>query len=254
MSFLRVDSLTKRFGGITAVNGVSFSIEKNEIVGLIGPNGAGKSTLVQMLMRTTKPDSGRIYFCEENITHLNNWQAVHRGIAGSFQCTRPFRRLPVIANVMVPCTVAPSAKQGARANPKIEAFEIMKQVGIAHLAMTPAAKLSQGDLKRLELARVLATRPKLMILDEPFGGLNTSEIELLSKLITDLRSGKSSNSQHSGSGELSMIIIEHKLSELMKIVDRVIVLCFGEILATGTPLEITQNEKVIEAYIGKEGI
>lgn len=253
MSFLEVKGLTKRFGGITAVNDVSFQINRNEIVGLIGPNGAGKSTLVQMLMRVTKPDKGQIYFRGEDITRLNNWQAVRKGIAGSFQCTRPFRRLPVIANVMVPCTVSRGIKTGARMKPEIEAISVMQRVGIAHLAKTPAAKLSQGDLKRLEIARALATCPELMILDEPFGGLNPGEIDLLSGLIKDLRACGCSDPSQKQEG-LSIIIIEHKLSELMKIVDRVIVLCFGEILAEGTPAEVTKNEKVIEAYIGKEGI
>ncbi len=252
MNFLEVKGLTKRFGGIVAVKEVEFQINRNEIVGLIGPNGAGKSTLVQMLMRALKPDGGHIYFCGREITKLNTWQAVKLGVAGSFQVTRPFRRLPVIANIMVPCAVSRARKDGKGQKTEIKAFQILRSVGIDHLARVPASKLSQGDLKRLEIARALATDPELMILDEPFGGLNPKEIQELSELIRNLRDqGSKDSSQAKG---LSIIIIEHKLSELMKIVDRVIVLNFGEILAQGTPAEVTHNEKVIEAYIGREGI
>lgn len=246
MSILEVKGLTKRFGGIVAVNDVSFHVNSNEIVGLIGPNGAGKSTLVQMLMRVQRPDAGSIHFRGKEITRLNTWEAVEQGVVGTFQCTRPFRRLPVIANVMVPCS---ASKRGEQIKPEIKAMKVLESVGISHLAKAPASKLSHGDLKRLEIARALATSPDLLILDEPFGGLNPNEMQQLSDLLIHLRSSGSY-----GSKGLAMIIIEHKLAELMKIVNRVIVFCFGEILAEGTPEEVTKNEKVIEAYIGREGI
>lgn len=248
MNFLEAEGLSKRFGGITAVKDASFQIKPNEIVGLIGPNGAGKSTLVQMLMRVLKQDAGRIHFRGKEISRLNTWQAVNMGIAGTFQSTRPFRRLPVIANVMVPCTVSRTSRK--EKDPKVKAMEVLECVGLGKFAKMPASKLSQGNLKRLEIARVLATEAELIILDEPFGGLNFNEILELSELIKNLRTGEGNYKKHNNG--LSILIIEHKLSELMKIVDRVIVLCFGSILAEGTPAEVAQNEEVIEAYIGKE--
>lgn len=253
MSLLKVEGLTKRFGGIVAVNNASFEVGKNEVVGLIGPNGAGKSTLVQLLMGIIKSDAGQVVFNDTDITRLKAWQVVRQGIAGTFQCTKPFLRLPVFANVLV----ASSAwkKPGVNGADSIgKAMSVLENVGIGHLAKLPASKLSHGDLKRLEIARSLATDPRLLILDEPFGGLNYNEIELLSDLVKKLRSSAPDSEEQGQGGGLSMIIIEHKLSELMKIVDKVIVLNYGKILAVGTPEEVTADEEVINAYIGEEEI
>ena len=248
--FFEVEQLTKRFGGLTAVNGISFQIGRDEIVGLIGPNGAGKTTLLRLITSILKPDSGRVRFKGMDITGAKAWDIVNWGIAGTFQVTRPFRHLPLIANVMVPCLSPRAMKRGEWVK-RIEAkaLDALEFVGISDLALEPASCLSHGDLRRLEIARAIATDPELLLLDEPFSGLNPNETELMAKSIRRLHKGGRFGRLHSEGP--AMIIIEHKLAELMKIVDRVIVLDFGELIADGNPEDIIRDERVIEACIGK---
>ena len=248
--FFEVEQLTRRFGGLTAVNGVSFQIGRDEIVGLIGPNGAGKTTLLRLITSILKPDSGRVRFKGRDITGAKAWDIVNWGIAGTFQVTRPFRHLPIIANVMVPCLSPRAMKRGEWVK-RIEAkaLDALEFVGISDLALEPASSLSHGDLRRLEIARAIATDPELLLLDEPFSGLNPNETELMAKSIRRLHKGGRFGRLHSEGP--AMIIIEHKLAELMKIVDRVIVLDFGELIADGSPEDIIRDERVIEACIGK---
>ena len=249
-NFFEVEQLTKRFGGLTAVNGVSLHIGRDEIVGLIGPNGAGKTTLLRLITSILKPDSGRVRFKGRDITGAKSWDIVNWGIAGTFQVTRPFRHLPLIANVMVPC-LSPRAMKRGEWIKRIEAkaLDALEFVGISDLALEPASSLSHGDLRRLEIARAIATDPELLLLDEPFSGLNPAETELMAKSIRRLHKGGRFGRLHSEGP--AMIIIEHKLAELMKIVDRVIVLDFGELIADGNPEDIIRDERVIEACIGK---
>jgi len=248
--FFEVEDLTKRFGGLTAVNRVSFQIGRDEVVGLIGPNGAGKTTLLRLITGILRPDSGRVRFKGKDITRFKAWDIVDQGIAGTFQVTRPFRRLPTIANVMVSCLCPRALKRGEWVKTiEAKALDALEFAGISDLALEPASSLSHGDLKRLEIARAIATEPELLLLDEPFSGLNPAETELLAKSIRRLHRGGRFGRLHSEGP--TMIIIEHKLAELMKIVDRVIVLDFGELIADGTPEEIVKDEKVIEAYIGR---
>jgi branched-chain amino acid transport system ATP-binding protein len=249
--FFKVENLTKRFGGLVAVNNVSFEIGRDEIVGLIGPNGAGKSTLVRCILGILKSDSGKVIFKGEDITRRRPWEIVQRGLVGTFQVVKPFRRLPIIANVMVGCLCPRITKRGEWVKRvEAKAREALEFVGIADLALEPASILSHGDLKRLEVARAIATEPELLILDEPFGGLNPAETELVAKSMKRLHKGGRFGRLHSEGP--AMLIIEHKLAELMKIVDRVIVLNFGEVIAQGTPEEIAKNPMVIQAYTGKE--
>ncbi|MFC2050780.1 ABC transporter ATP-binding protein [Chloroflexota bacterium] len=249
--FLEVENLSKRFGGLLAVNDVSFKIERDEIVGLIGPNGAGKTTLIRCLLGILKPDSGKVIFNGEDITKRRPWEIVQRGMVGTFQVVKPFRHLPIIANVLVGCLCPRITKRGEWVKrAEVKARDALEFVGIADLALEPASILSHGDLKRLEVARAIATEPELLILDEPFGGLNPAETELVAKSMRRLHKGGRFGRLHSEGP--AMLIIEHKLSELMKIVHRVIVINFGEVLAQGTPEEISKNKQVIEAYTGKE--
>lgn len=251
MAILEVENLTKRFGGLQAVNNVSFNINRDEIVGLIGPNGAGKTTLIRCLLGILKPDSGKVIFNGKDITGCRPWEIVQRGMIGTFQVVKPFRHLPIIANVMVGCLCPRITKRGEWVKrAEVKARDALEFVGIADRALEPASVLSHGDLKRLEVARAIATEPELLLLDEPFGGLNPAETDLVAKSMKRLHKGGRFGRLHSEGP--AMMIIEHKLQELMKIVDRVIVLSFGELIAQGTPEEISKNKTVIEAYTGKE--
>ena len=250
-AFFEVENLTKRFGGLVAVNNASFHINRDEIVGLIGPNGSGKTTLVRCIMGILKPDSGKVRLNGEDITGNRPWTIVQKGLVGTFQVVKPFRRLPIIANVMIGCFCPRITRRGEWVKgTAVKARDALEFVGIADRALEPASTLSHGDLKRLEVARAIATEPELLILDEPFGGLNPAETDLVAKSMKRLHKGGRFGRLHSEGP--AMLIIEHKLSELMKIVDRVIVLNFGQIITEGTPQEVVKNPTVIEAYTGKE--
>jgi branched-chain amino acid transport system ATP-binding protein len=250
-TFFEAQGITKHFGGLVAVKDVSFQIGREEIVGLIGPNGAGKTTLIRCILGILRSDSGKVLFKGKDITHKRSWEVVQMGIAGTFQVVKPFRRLPIIANVMVGC-LSPRAKRRGEwvKRCEVKARDALEFVGISDMALEPASVLSHGDLKRLEVARAISTEPELLILDEPFGGLNPAETDLMAKSIRRLHKGGRFGRLHSEGP--AMLIIEHKLSELMKIVDRVVVLNFGEVISQGTPVEISKDPKVIEAYTGKE--
>ncbi|MCG6908870.1 MAG: ABC transporter ATP-binding protein [Deltaproteobacteria bacterium] len=251
--FLEVNGVTKSFGGLKAVSDVTFNMNRDEIIGLIGPNGAGKTTLLRLITGFLKPDSGSILFKGKSITRMKTWDIVNLGVAGTFQNMRPFRRLPIIANVMVSCLCPRAMKRGEWVK-RIEAkaMDALEFAGISDMALEKASTLSQGDLKRLEVARAIATEPELLLLDEPFGGLSPAETDLMAKSIHRLHKGGRFGRLHSEGP--AMIIIEHKLQQLMKIVDRVIVLNFGTMVADGQPEVVCADKQVIECYLGEGGI
>lgn len=252
-AFLEIDGLFKDFGGLRAVDNVSFSMNRDQILGLIGPNGAGKTTLVRLITGILRPDSGSIHFKGKNIIGLKTWDIINLGIACTFQSMRPFRRLPIIANVMVSCLSPRAMKRGEWVKRvEAKALDALEFAGISDMSLEKASTLSQGDLKRLEVARAVATEPELLLLDEPFGGLSPAETDLMAKSIKRLHKGGRFGRLHSEGP--AMIIIEHKLQQLMKIVDRIIVLNYGVIIADGTPEEVVNNKEVIESYLGGGGI
>ena len=250
--FLEVEALSKSFGGLQAVKNIRFRMEQKEILGLIGPNGAGKTTLLRLLTGILKPDSGSVRFHGKQLVGMKTWDIVNLGVACTFQNMRPFRRLPIIANVMVSCLSPRSMRRGEWVKVvEARAMDALEFAGISDMALEKASSLSQGDLKRLEVARAVATDPELLLLDEPFGGLSPAETDLMAKSIHRLHKGGRFGRLHSEGP--AMIIVEHKLQQLMKIVDRIVVLNFGTLLAEGTPDEVVNNPQVIEAYLGQGG-
>lgn len=241
MHLLEVEKLTKRFGGLTAVDNLSFCVDKGEIVGIIGPNGAGKTTLFNLITGYLKTDSGTIRFNGEDITGLPPHKIVNKGLARTFQIVRPFRHLPTIANVLVALN-SPRGKKRIEwiKTPERKAMEMLEDVGLSEMMLEPAENLSHGDLKRLEIARAMALEPELVLLDEPFGGLSLIETEYMVKSI-----------QRMHLDGHTIVIVEHKLHALMKLVKKVVVMHNGEKIAEGTPEEIANNKKVIEVYLGK---
>jgi len=243
---LRVSGASKSFGGVKAINNVSLELSKGEILGIIGPNGSGKTTLVNLITGFVKKDSGKVFFKNKDITKLPPHRIIDLGIARTFQVMRPYHTLPAFKNLIVPL-YSPRARKfaGGRLGDRDEvAIDLLEEVGFerdAYVPYKPACALPLGYLKRLELARCLALRPEVIICDEVFSGLSMAEIATMVPLIEKL--------QMSG---ITLIMIEHRLRELFKLANRVIVMNFGEKIAEGIPEEVTQRKEVKEAYLGTE--
>jgi branched-chain amino acid transport system ATP-binding protein len=232
--------LSKRFGGFLAVNRVSFEVREGEIVGLIGPNGSGKSTTFNLIAGTLRPTAGAIRFRDEDITGLPAHEICHRGIARTFQIPRPFRKLSLIDNVTLAAYYGEAGRIG-RDEARRRAEEALGLVGLASGTATTTASLGAAALKKLELARALATQPKLLLADESLGGLDTAEMERAADLLARIRNRMG----------ITIVWVEHIMGVLMRVVERVIVLDHGEKIFDGLPSEAARDARVAEVYLGR---
>ena len=233
---LQVKGVHKHFGGFTALSGVSLDIAPGERFGLIGPNGSGKTTLINCVSGTLQNESGEIVFQEKRITKLSAYRRTRLGIARSFQIPRPFFSMSVLENLMVPLEYVAHLND---AKSEGEAMAILERMGLADKAAAQSSTLSQVELRKLELARAMAARPRLLISDEAMAGLSGSEVDEVLKILFDLNS----------SG-ITIIMIEHIMQAVMRFSQRVICLDAGRIICEGTPAAIVENVDVQKAYLG----
>lgn len=248
---LKINHISKNFGGISALTDVSFSINEGEIYGLIGPNGAGKTTMFNLITNIFSPSSGEIIFKEDNITGIKPYKITEKGICRTYQNIRLFTQMSALENVMVGghcrsesgvmrSVFRTKYQRSEEKKLKQNAEELLELVGLIKYKDVLAENLAYGQQRRLEIARALASNPSLLLLDEPAAGMNEKETDSLFDLIKQVQARG-----------ITVLIIEHDMPLVMKLCDRITVLNFGKKLAEGTPLEIQNNEAVIEAYLGK---
>ena len=234
---LQLESVTKRFGGLTAVRNVTLDVQTGELLGIIGPNGAGKTTLFNVISGFYRPEEGRIRFDGRDVTGLSAHAIARLGLTRTFQIVKPFGNLSVSDNVMIGALTRLSSIRDARA----EAERVIALCGLGPHAHARAKALPIALRKRLEVARALATRPRLLLLDEVMAGLNPSELAGIIELIRRVH----------GEG-VTLIVIEHIMAAMMRLAQRIVMLHHGEKLAEGAPAEITRDRRVIDAYLGEE--
>jgi len=252
MDHFRIENLSISFGGLKAVNNVSFNVEPNSIFSIIGPNGSGKTTIFNLISGIYHPSNGRIILEGEDMVGKTPDRIARKGIARTFQLTRPFGRMTCLENVIVGHHTKMRTnlltswfhlpvERREEAMARTQALGILKRLGLLELASLAAGKLSYGDQRRVEIARALAQNPRLLLLDEPAAGMNDAETERLAKFLEDLkRSG------------LTLVIIEHHMDLIMKVCDELVVLNFGRKIAEGSPERVSEDEGVVEAYLGRD--
>ena len=242
---LEAQEVSVRFGGVQALDRVSLSIAAGELVGLIGPNGAGKTTLLRVITGVLRPEAGRVQLAGADITGLATHARVRQGLGLTHQIVRPFRSMSVRDNVMLAAGLGRTARpftallQAGRATEMRLAMEILERVGLSKAATQPTGELPLGHLKRLELARGLALKPNILLLDEPLAGLNEGEARGFADTIVEVNGGG-----------ITIVLVEHNLSEVLRVCRRLVVLDTGRVLAGGAPREVMANAAVREAYLG----
>ncbi len=236
MALLEVSGLSKVFGGLRAVSGLSFELRQGEILGLIGPNGAGKTTVFNLITGFIAPVAGEVLLEGDSLVGLKPHAVVKKGIARTFQVVKPFRNLTVLENV----TLAAFLHERSRPRAEARAEQILDRVQLSARSGADAADLALGEQKRLEIARALATDPKILFLDEPMGGLNPTEVERACELVHQIRQDG-----------VTVILVEHHMRAIMRISDRIVVLHHGEKIADGAPQDVVQSRDVIVAYLGE---
>lgn len=238
-----MENLTKRYGGLVALDDLSFRVDKGETVGVIGPNGAGKTTLFDLITGFQRPTSGRVMLNGREITGLSPNKVVRNGISRTFQIARPFKDLTVLENVLVGLISwkSPLKRRRGRAELGREVAELLQLVNLSRSSLSLARNLSQGELKKLELARALSTYPEVLLVDEVFSGLSSQETNELYDAIVRVKAARN----------LTLLMVEHKVSKVVQLANRILVLNYGRLLSLGTPQEILNDQKVLEAYLGR---
>ena len=237
-ALLVVRDATKRFGGVVAVDGVSFDVEDGQIVALIGPNGAGKTTVFNLITRLYRPDAGTIALDGRNLLRTPPHRIVDRGIARTFQNVELFRSMSVVDNVLVGSHTRNRLFSERRARAKAD--EVLEYVGLTAVAHRPAGGLPYGTQKRVELARALVGEPRLLLLDAPAGGISHDEVDELGAFVRRIRDDFG----------LTVLLVEHHMGMVMRVCDQIVVLDFGQVIAAGKPEEVQRDERVVEAYLG----
>jgi len=238
---LEIKELSKAFGGLQALSNFDLEVREGDLIGLIGPNGAGKTTVFNLITGFIRPDSGDVWLKGENTTYLKPFQIVNHGMSRTFQLVDLFKEMTVLENVMVPCfSHRARAKRRNGKKPWKVGIEFLEEMGLADRFNELAKNLPFGELRLLDIARAMATEPDVLLLDEPFSGLDVEDATVLSQAIQQMHD----------KGQ-TMIIIEHRLRDLLKLVEGVVAIVFGQKIAEGTPEEIMNNDKVISAYLGE---